>query len=124
MKIPVIWLNDFVKVDDIKPADLAAKLAIAPDDPGAFHLHSNERGELVQYARELCAEIFDPEKGIWLNPKGRPNHYWDCEVMALALAYVLGVRNRAHPDDAHPQTRRAPAPLRGSRPTWRGGAER
>lgn len=26
MKIPVIWLNDFVKVDDIKPADLAAKL--------------------------------------------------------------------------------------------------
>lgn len=104
--------------------DLAAKLAIAPDDPGAFHLHSNERGELVQYARELCAEIFDPEKGVWLNPKGRPNHYWDCEVMALALAYVLGVRNRAHPDDAHPQTRRAPAPLRGSRPTWRGGAER
>lgn len=104
--------------------DLAAKLAIAPEDPGAFHLHSNERGELVQYARELCAEIFDPEKGVWLNPKGRPNHYWDCEVMALALAYVLGVRNRAHPDDAHPQPRRAPAPLRGSRPTWRGGAER
>lgn len=104
--------------------DLAAKLAIAPDDPGAFHLHSNERGELVQYARELCAEIFDPEKGIWLNPKGRPNHFWDCEVMALALAYVLGVRNRAHPDDARPQPRRAPAPLRGSRPTWRGGAER
>lgn len=26
MKIPVIWLNDFVKVDDIKPADLAARL--------------------------------------------------------------------------------------------------
>ena len=40
------------------------------------------------------------------------------------LAYVLGVRNRAHPDDARPQPRRAPAPLRGSRPTWRGGAER
>lgn len=101
--------------------DLAAKLAIAPDDPGAFHLHSNERGELVQYARELCAEIFDPEKGIWLNPKGRPNHFWDCEVMALALAYVLGVRNRAHPDDARPQPRRAPAPLRGSRPSGRFG---
>ena len=101
--------------------DLAAKLAIAPDDPGAFHLHSNERGELVQYARELCAEIFDPEKGVWLNPKGRPNHFWDCEVMALALAYVLGVRNRAHPDDARPQPRRAPAPLRGSRPSGRFG---
>ena len=104
--------------------DLAAKLAIAPDDPGAFHLHSNDRGELLQYARELCAEVFDPEKGVWLNPKGRPNHFWDCEVMALALAYVLGVRNRAHPDDAAPAPRRAPAPLRGSRPSWRSGAGR
>lgn len=98
--------------------DLAAKLAIAPDDPGAFRLHSNDRGELAQYARELCAEIFDAEKGVWLNPKGRPNHYWDCEVMVLALAYVLGVRNRPHPDDARPRARRPPAPARGSRPAF------
>ncbi|MCX4310286.1 MAG: phage terminase large subunit family protein [Desulfovibrio sp.] len=74
-------------------SDLAAKMAIAPSDPGAFHLHSNEKNELEQYAREMCAEVWDDEKEIWDNPARRPNHYWDCETMALALAYILNVRH-------------------------------
>lgn len=73
--------------------DLAHKLSIHPDDPGAFHLHSNEKGELEEYAREMCAEIYDDSEQAWLNPHGKPNHYWDCEVMVKALAYIRNVRN-------------------------------
>ncbi len=74
-------------------SDLSAKLAIAPDDPGAFHLHANDGSILEQYAREMCAEIWDTEKHAWINPSRRPNHFWDCEVMCLALAYILNVRH-------------------------------
>lgn len=74
-------------------SDLSARLAIAPDDPGAFHLHSGDSGILEQYAREMCAEVWDAEKNAWTNPNGRPNHFWDCEVMVLALAYILNVRH-------------------------------
>ncbi len=74
-------------------SDLSRKLSIAPDDPGAFHLHSNEQGELSAYAKEMCVEVWDDEKMAWLNPQGKANHAWDCEVMALALAYILNVRH-------------------------------
>lgn len=73
-------------------SDLSHKLAIAPEDPGAFHLHANNDGALDGYVREMCAEVWDDEKGAWVNPKGRDNHFWDCEVMGLALAYILNVR--------------------------------
>lgn len=73
--------------------DLAYKLSIHPDDPGAFHLHSNEKGELEAYAREMCAEVYDDEAQAWINPHDRPNHFWDCEVMCKALAYILNVRH-------------------------------
>lgn len=79
-------------------SDLAHKLGIAPDDPGAFHLHSGGGGILEQYAREMCAEIWDDEKQAWENPQGKPNHYWDCETMALALAYILNIRHRPRPE--------------------------
>lgn len=72
--------------------DLAHKLEIHPDDPGAFHLHSNAKGELQEYASEMCAEVYDDKVQAWVNPRARPNHYWDCEVMARALAYILQVR--------------------------------
>lgn len=72
--------------------DLAHRLTIHPDDPGAFRLHSNEKNELVEYAREMCAEVWDADKQAWLNPRNRPNHFWDCEVMLRALAYIHNVR--------------------------------
>lgn len=81
-------------------SDLSAKLAIAPDDPGAFHLHENAASQLEQYAREMCAEVWDDEKGAWINPHGRPNHFWDCEVMVLALAYILNIRHMARAEKA------------------------
>lgn len=86
--------------------DLAEKLSIAPGDPGTFWLHANtvERrvtgesgGILMEYAREMCAEVFNPETLAWENPKNRPNHFWDCEVMALVAAWELGLRNRKSP---------------------------
>lgn len=87
-------------------SDLAEKLSIAPGDPGTFWLHSNtvERrltgesgGILNEYAREMCSEVFNPESLIWENPRNRPNHYWDCEVMALVGAWELKLRNRKAP---------------------------
>lgn len=78
--------------------DLAEKLAVRPEDPGAFHLHSNKKKwDLAQYAREMCAEVWSAEENAWLNPRGRDNHYWDCEVMALACAYQLGIRHWREP---------------------------
>nr|MDE7372156.1 phage terminase large subunit family protein [Desulfovibrio sp.] len=81
--------------------------AVAPEDPGAFHLHTNEGGILEQYAREMCAEVWDDEKMAWVNPSGKPNHFWDCETMVDALAYILNVRHMARPEEA-----RAPRPRR------------
>jgi phage terminase large subunit GpA-like protein len=74
-------------------SDLSHKLSIAPEDPGAFHLHSGEGGILEQYAREMCAEIWDDKKQAWDNPHEKDNHYWDCETQCLALAYILNVRH-------------------------------
>lgn len=89
-------------------SDLSHKLSVAPDDPGAFHLHSNKgqngvEGQLDQYAREMCAEVWDDEKLAWLNPHDKPNHFWDCETMILALAYILNIRHRRRPDDNAPK---------------------
>jgi phage terminase large subunit GpA-like protein len=74
-------------------SDLSHKLSIAPDDPGAFHLHSGEGGILEQYAREMCVEVWDDQKLAWENPHDKDNHYWDCETECLALAYILNVRH-------------------------------
>lgn len=99
--------------------DLAAKLAIAPDDPGAFHLHSNEKNELEIYAREMCAEVWSDEEQAWINPHERDEHYWDCEVMLQALAYQIGIRNWKIPEEASGKNEHpippSPSPARGRR---------
>lgn len=88
--------------------DLAEKLSISPGDPGTFWLHANTAPRqktadavsiLTEYAREMCAETFNPETLVWENPKQRPNHFWDCEVMCLVAAWELGLRNRPAPQD-------------------------
>lgn len=96
--------------------DLAEKLSVAPGDPGAFWLHASTSGleiaegnSLIEYAREMCAEVYNPEKLVWENPHQRANHFWDCEVMALVCAWELGVRNWPLPE---PEARAAePAPM-------------
>lgn len=104
--------------------DLAAKLQIAPDDPGAFHLHADVTDE---YAREMTVEYFDENKLCWLCPNGKDNHFWDCEVMALVAAYELGIRNWKRPQQKPKQTlarhtplthKPTPLPGYGTRPDW------
>lgn len=97
--------------------DLAAKLAMNPNDPGAFHLHSNERRELDLYAKEMCAEVWSDEEQAWVNPHERDEHFWDCEVMLQALAYQVGIRNWKLPEETAALKKQPapPIPARGGR---------
>jgi len=104
--------------------DLAAKLQVEPTDPGAFHLHA---GITTEYAQEMVAEYYDDEQLCWQCPKGKDNHFWDCEVMALVAAYELNIRNwkrpRAKPKQANERKQQMiPHPNinagYGSRPDW------
>jgi phage terminase large subunit GpA-like protein len=88
--------------------DLASKLMIEPSDPGAWLLHSGytedqyrllqqatgepPRNNLTDYARHFCSEGRD-SSSLWQNQNNKPNHLWDCEVMALVLAHVNGFHN-------------------------------
>jgi len=67
---------------------LAGKLEIAADDPGAWRYNADTTEE---WARQMCAEYQD-EKGLWQCPSGRANHAWDCAVLCLVAAEVVGVR--------------------------------
>lgn len=76
---------------------LTDKLQVDPADPGAFNLHSEVGAD---YFSQMTAEYRD-ENGIWQCPKHRANHYWDCEVLALAAADVAGIKYwQPEPDDA------------------------
>jgi phage terminase large subunit GpA-like protein len=102
--------------------DLAAKLEIPPEDAGAFHLHNDTP---LEYAKEMVAEYYDEKVQAWVCPEGRANHYWDCEVLALAAAYILGIRNwkRKSGDKSVLKAKKAaPHPsLITNRPNWLGG---
>ncbi|BDD88717.1 terminase gpA endonuclease subunit [Desulfofustis limnaeus] len=75
---------------------LSARLQIKPGDPGAFHLHG-EAG--LDYAQMMCAEYRD-ERGLWQCPKGKANHDWDCEMMALIAADILQIKYWPRPGEA------------------------
>lgn len=109
---------------------LAAKLLVAPADPGAWHLHSGYSAEqqallardpgaqithnLGDLARQLCVEGRD-DRGWWVNPKNRPNHLWDCATMELALVDLAQVKHwkpTAAPVAAPPAAASAPRPRR------------
>ena len=74
----------------------------------------------MEYAREMCAETYDSEKKAWINRKGRPNHFWDCEYLQRAFSDHLGIRNWIMPDAAQ-QHRPLIQPRR---PRGRSAAER
>ncbi|UIJ38710.1 phage terminase large subunit family protein [Desulfobaculum bizertense] len=102
--------------------DLAAKLQILPEDPGAFHLYN---GISDEYAREMTAEYYDDEKLCWMCPDNKDNHFWDCEVMALVAAYELDIRNwKRRMPRAKREEQRRPEPTfqqqarPGGRPNW------
>lgn len=91
---------------------LAAKLQIAPDDPGAWHLHKDTT---EQYAKHMCQEYKD-DRGLWQCPRGRRNDYFDCGVYGLAAAEILGVAyfKRKETEDK-PKEKTKPKPKRQSR---------
>jgi phage terminase large subunit GpA-like protein len=97
-------------------------LEIPPEDAGAFHLHHDTP---LEYAKEMVAEYYDEKVQAWVCPEGRANHYWDCEVLALAAAYILGIRNwkRKSGDKSVLKAKKAaPHPsLITNRPNWLGG---
>jgi len=85
----------------IYKGELARKLMIEPGGPGCFHLHA---GTGEDYARQMCAEYQD-DRGYWLCPKNKANHHWDVGVYGMALADIMGIRNRPRPGE-QPQGRR------------------
>ena len=68
--------------------ELAGKLQIERDDPGALRLHAEVTSD---YAKQMCAEYQD-DRGYWICPKGKDNHHWDIAVYGMAAADILGIR--------------------------------
>lgn len=69
---------------------LAAKLVIKSDDPGTWHMHKDFTEE---QARHLCVEYRD-ERGLWEQPKGKPQHYWDAAFLSIIGADLLQLKFR------------------------------
>lgn len=61
---------------------LAGRLEISPQDPGAWHLHSETP---LNWATQMCAEYVN-EKGAWECPNGKANHAWDVSCYNWAAA--------------------------------------
>lgn len=67
---------------------VATKMAVSIDDPGAFRLHS---GTTAEFCQHMCVEYVD-DRGMWQQPRGKAQHYWDCVFMAGIAADVLQVK--------------------------------
>jgi phage terminase large subunit GpA-like protein len=73
---------------------LATKLKIKEDLPGAWHFHQGVNEKDVHgrdFAAQMCAESVD-ERNLWECPEGVANHFWDCEVMGLVGADILQIK--------------------------------
>ncbi|WP_025322272.1 terminase gpA endonuclease subunit [Deferrisoma camini] len=91
---------------------LSARLQVAPADPGAWLLHAETAED---YARHYTAEYRD-EAGIWQPRGSRPNHLWDCGVLCLAAAEILGVRHWRKPEETAEKPK--PPPLTRRQKLW------
>jgi terminase, large subunit len=67
---------------------LAAKLDVAPADPGSWHLGAEYDED---WARQLCSEFIN-DNGDWECPSGKANHAFDLGCYFFALADVLAVK--------------------------------
>lgn len=70
--------------------ELDHKLQKENSDSGSITLHASVG---KNFAKQMCAEYQD-ERGYWVCDKGRDNHHWDCAVYALALADIMGIRDK------------------------------
>jgi len=82
---------------------LAGKLALNFDEPGSYRLHADPDQD---YLDHMCAE-YRNSKGIWVCPSSRRNESFDCEVMNLTTAEMLGLKF-ATAEDKKPDTPDAP----------------
>lgn len=87
------------------------------DQPGAWHLHA-DAGE--DYCRQIVSEarMRKPSGGVTWVSRSRDNHFLDCESMAYAAAYMLGVqRLKQAPQRPREKSAKAneeaPPPVRG-----------
>jgi len=67
---------------------LSTKMNVPAADPGAFLMHADLNSD---YIKHMTAE-FKNEKGFWECPKGKDNHLWDCEALAIVAADFNGAR--------------------------------
>ncbi len=81
--------------------ELDRKLQIEPGDAGGIIFHAEVGKDL---AAQLCTEYRD-DRGYWECPKGKANHQWDVAVYGLALAEIMGLKNR-RPAAAEPARRK------------------
>ena len=76
--------------------ELARLLEIFPGDPGAWHENCEFNED---FARHMTAEYVN-EKGLWECPPNKENHLWDCAVLCLVAADVLGIKHWAKEEQA------------------------
>jgi phage terminase large subunit GpA-like protein len=88
--------------------DLARRLEILPGDPGGIRFPGPAPGAslpadapvdglTMDLARHFTSEYID-ERGLWACPSHKPNHLWDCLVMASCAYEVVGMRHWAPPE--------------------------
>lgn len=70
--------------------ELDHKLQKENTDSGSITLHASTGNN---FAKQMCAEYQD-ERGYWICPKGKDNHHWDIAVYGLALADIMGIRDK------------------------------
>ena len=74
--------------------ELDLKLQHELGAPGAIRFHA---GFGRDAARQLTAEYRD-ERGHWQCPSGKANHHWDLMVYGLALADIIGLKDKKRPE--------------------------
>lgn len=73
---------------------LAGALKVPSDDPGAWHMLASINENDVKgadFASQMCAEYVD-ERGLWICPEGKANHYWDCSVLNVIAEDLLQIK--------------------------------
>jgi hypothetical protein len=76
--------------------ELSRRLEVGPNDPGALRLYSDfPEG----YAAHFTSEFVN-DKGLWDCPPSLPNHLWDCAVLNLVAAELLGLKYLRKPGAA------------------------
>jgi phage terminase large subunit GpA-like protein len=108
-----VWLLN-INVQQYKDA-LDGKLKVSTADPGAWRLCADCDDD---WARQMTAEVVDEKTGLWINPKNRANHAWDCSVLNLVAADFRKIRFRPRPEPKQKTPAGTPIEALPSQPAW------